>query len=1003
MPERIYKLQPNRTIHLRGFDGLGASAAVHSATSNSFKVSGSFRDAADFAVVVLYDADNFFEHPRLKYLPDFDFSGLTLQFDVHYTNLMQLDSPKFPTIDWPYLGITRAGENSTSETIRLIDYASPVGGTHSAAQGSISIQNGGFQAGDRIVLWYLNYAFEYTVRPLECAFGFSAAGPGTDHWIDVDGIRYQTTEVSGDTTSMILDRLVSELNGFSRVHAVNTGGFQIDLRNVSEDGTAYSVAASSSPNIFTLHGESTTFMASFLAQAITNASYHSEALPITATASGSTITIQCQKPGVDGNFIRIYTTSSSSRLDWNQTLLPLEGGSSDVTWRITLNFSAFNIEQIRRMWLTFSPSLRYGASIDHQEWEAVFTNWTLSGPEDKKALSIAGPDSVRVEENDRWCSYNREWPLEEGFFSQGFAKRSSIIGDQVTIQYSCAATHDLYVGTSLYSDRASVEVMVDGIPQLSLNCRLVTDEAVNTRRKIATGIAPGEHQVTLRQISNGYFYFDYLEAAVPGDVPDALPMVPYFSPALDYSTDHTYKLPPERILWSFDQLGFGGPLNEYLGVFWWNQRKRTGFQFPSVTVTFLGTFNAGDAIFLRVGDQTIGKSVFAGEDTSLFARHFEYFINSTFVGVYASATGNALTITSRSASPAYRYEFQASTNSESTGQIQVSGSLNVGVEGKWEVDPGQSPPINAGARAWLLDMFSGCQSRNREIVMASSMELVNPPAGFATFFPDGEPVETSVGFGNLISTHCAFSSAMLNFQKSVYQTLTGWMSSRGLTPLLQFGEFVWWFFSNWSSMNPSGGMGFHDAETLADAQTALGRPLHRFIHPNDDPSINGYADAAFLRNRLRDYVQSLVTSVRTSFPAAKFEVLFPYDVAHPVPAGIHQLGGALNRFVNFPEEWESKSTSGFDLLKIEALDFGAWCRDLDLCKRAIQFPLSLDWPLESLRYLSPVFRPASVWKKEYLLARGNRIPIVNFWAYDHFCLHGIDPREPQNQASSSSS
>ena len=84
--------------HERGFDDLGASAAIHAATANSFKVSGVFRDPADFAVLVLYDADNFYEHPRLKYLPDTNFDGLTLAFDVYYTGLMPLDSPKFATI-----------------------------------------------------------------------------------------------------------------------------------------------------------------------------------------------------------------------------------------------------------------------------------------------------------------------------------------------------------------------------------------------------------------------------------------------------------------------------------------------------------------------------------------------------------------------------------------------------------------------------------------------------------------------------------------------------------------------------------------------------------------------------------------------------------------------------------------------------------------------------------------------------------------------------------------
>ena len=71
MTERIYKLQPNRTMALRGFDDLGAAAALHSATEDSFKVSGMFRDPADFAVLILYDADNFYEHPRLDYLPGF--------------------------------------------------------------------------------------------------------------------------------------------------------------------------------------------------------------------------------------------------------------------------------------------------------------------------------------------------------------------------------------------------------------------------------------------------------------------------------------------------------------------------------------------------------------------------------------------------------------------------------------------------------------------------------------------------------------------------------------------------------------------------------------------------------------------------------------------------------------------------------------------------------------------------------------------------------------------
>src|SRR5574341_1930930 len=136
-----------------------------------------------------------------------------------------------------------------------------------------------------------------------------------------------------------------------------------------------------------------------------------------------------------------------------------------------------------------------------------------------------------------------------------------------------------------------------------------------------------------------------------------------------------------------------------------------------------------------------------------------------------------------------------------------------------------------------------------------------------------------------------------------------------------------------------------------------------FTGPNDDPGVNGGADATCLRNRLRDHAAAIRDYVRSVHPSARFELLFPYDVNHPVPAGVHNVGGRLNRFVNFPVEWEQKATSGFDRLKMEALDFGAWSRDLNLAMTAILFPLGLGWPKDSLRHLLPVFRPGYAWEK----------------------------------------
>ncbi len=901
MPERIYKLQPDRTIQLRGFDDLGASAAMHSATPSSFKVSGMFRDPADFAVLILYDADNFYEHPRLKYLPDTTFDGLTLAFDVRYAGLMPLDSPKYPTIDWPYLDVIRP-DGSTAK-IPLFAYAEQVAGTYTSAEASFVIEDNGLQPYDRLTIWYLNYAFDYIVP----------ADPPLP--------------------------------------------------------TAADVAAA-------------------LAAQINSANWQGVAIPLHAEAQGATLRLIAGRPGVDGNMITLYAVAKNDRLRTQQPVAALQGGSSDATWRVTLDFTALGVPEIRQMWLTFAPPLANGAAFTDTEWEAEFANWTVTGPESVRALAVAGPGSVRIEEDDYWCVRVGEWTREPGFYSRGFARRASSAGDTITVSYWCSSAHDLYIGTSLHSDRATVGVRLDGDAETELICALNVEPPVNTRRRIRSSVPAGQHTATLRLKTDAPFVFDFLEAVVPSDVPDAPHTLPGIAPALDYSTDHTYKLPPARLLWNFERLGFAGPMNEYIGVFWWNQRRRVNAVIPQVTVTFSGEFLPGDQVFLDIGGQVCGKTVFPNEDAAVIARHFQFLLNASYVGVWAQAADSVLTIATRSLKPAYSFPFNAWKESSqgSSGTVTFTGSLEGGQPGEWVVDPAQTPALNRGASDWHRDLFRECKARNREIVVASSMELVKPPAEFAARFPDGQPVETSVGFGSLVSTHCAFNSAMADYQKQVFLAIADLMAAEQLVPDLQFGEFCWWYFAN------PAGMAFYDDETAAAALAALGRPLHVFLGPDDDAGVNGGADATFLRNRLRDHAAAIRDYVRASHPAARFEVLFPYDVNHPVPAGVHSLGGRLNRYVNFPAEWEQKATSGFDRLKTEALDFGAWSLDLNLVLSAMRFALGLSWPKDSLRHLLPVFRPGYPWEKECLAALGEGFSAATLWAFDHVSLFGLPLR-----------
>ncbi len=701
--------------------------------------------------------------------------------------------------------------------------------------------------------------------------------------------------------------------------------------------------------------------------------------------------------GADGNMIELYSLFASPSLCTAETAVRLSGGNSQVTWTCTIDFTAHNIASLRQCWFTYAAALANSAAFTDTEWSATYTNWQFTGPASATQLFVAGPGSVRLEENSSGCTYTGAWATpspESGFFSNGLARRAGApdraTNETLSVRYHCSSIHDLYIGTSLYINSAALKISLDSAPEFDFSLYLDTGSgpAVNGRRLLLPAVPPGDHTIQFRIATAGYFYFDFLEAAIPSAVPDPPTPRPNVSPALDYSTDHSWKLPPSRILWILDNLGFTGPINQYIGVFWWNQRVNPTAIFRSVQVTFPAPV-PGSILTLMLGGTPVQKTMFPTDTPATVAAHFKRYINAAFVGVWASSTGPTLTITKRS--PVYEFTFSA-------GPLAFTGTLasSPGDLGTWMVDPYQSPPLNRGARDWHLDLYREAKLRDREVTTAGSMELVNPPNGFAACYPDGSPVITDVGFGNFKSTHCAQSSPMRAFQQSVFDCVADLQNSAGLVPNFQLGEYLWWFFSGTT------GMAFYDSETKAAAQAALGRPLHTFLTPTDDPNVNAGADALFLRARLRDHVAQIINHVRSRYPEAITEVLFAYDVNYPTPNQDHfgSLGGPLNRFINFPAEWGSHTTAGFTRLKMEALAFGSRFRNLNLARAAIEFPLTQDWPLDRVRYLAPLFTHSSSWRKEVAIALGLRIPVVNLWAFDQVNIFGLKIGQYYNQSRS---
>jgi len=505
-------------------------------------------------------------------------------------------------------------------------------------------------------------------------------------------------------------------------------------------------------------------------------------------------------------------------------------------------------------------------------------------------------------------------------------------------------------------------------------------------------VAAGQHRVVITLSGNKnpssqgwYFYFDFLECAVKSDVPDPVATTTAVGVATDFDTDNTYKLSPQRLVWNIQKLGLLGEIDHYCGVFWWKQSVASSPSYPQCTVTFSGNWNDQDVVWLHVGGSAIGKTVFGGQDnSSTIARHFANFINAIFDGVWATAAGSVLTITSHSFGSVWQYHVYTELPASNTGSghAPVTGDLRGGTYGvQWVIDPTQTPVLNRAFRDWNTDFFGLLKANGMSAVCSFSQELVNPPDNppssvWVQRFPDGQPVETATGLGTLNSSQIAFSSGPQDYMAQAHAAMAGLMGAAGLTPRLQFGEILWWFLANGS------GMAFYDADTQAAAQSTLGRALATFNTPNDDPSINSYADANFLRTRLYNYVAAIQSAVLAQCPSAVFELLWPMDVNDPDNC-------RLLRYINLPPQWTTRAGSRFDTFLIEGYQYPGINHNLDQATRCAQYPWTeLAWDQAHCRYLMGLYYGTWPWLREFVNVNRLGLPVIKIWAYDHLCLFG---------------
>ncbi len=907
MRETLEKLRPDRDLQCY-FERPSAVAALSQASASGFRLSGTWRQQFDWAVIE-WNRDNIFEHPHLRNLPDGDLSGLTLSYEETRENCMEMDCDLYPTVEWPYLRIW-ALENDVEGLykVRLLDHATPVKGAHACATAEFVLQ-GSATSGDYVGLAWLEEHHTYQLY-------------------------------ASDTLETAAQAIVDSINAFSQTMRAIRLGTTIRL-------------------IYTGPGQ----------------------------------TIENSTTGANGNRIGVYGFVAGAKTEvWTPEWSRLSGGASPTKWRVELNFGTLKdvdgrtvpTQAVRKMRWTYAAAFQRG-EFTRKEFEVRVSNWAVSG--ERRQYRVAGPGSRRIEDDACEVEYTGGWESAAGNFSGGSIHQATSPGSTVTCRYQHPQVHELYLGTRACHSGSTVTIQIDDQTSFSRNLK-IAGEDVLVRLPLGE-VAAGEHTVCIRHegAPGEYFYFDFLEAAIPSFVLPESSTETKLTLATDWDTDHSLALAPERTAWLLHKLGFRGRANHYVGALWFYELYRKNHQYASARVDFVGTpqFSAVTALCIGRVDEPPEKQLILthvnkiGDTAESVARAFELEINRGYMAIRAEADGASLTIYARQMGS--EGNLWKVTGLPVSGPFYVQageGTLDGGVDGKWTTDTGAEQKINRAARDWSRSYYEALRGYGIEVTAAFSLELQHgddsAEAGIAQRYADG-----SACWLNTPALQTNFSPGSVNFWKQAHLEMAAVMNEAGLTPYLQFGEVQWWYFPtrwdrNTNQWVNTGSMPFYDAYTMGRFQSAYNRSMHVFSSHEEDPAPHP-EEVALLQTLVGEFTAAVAAHVRARYPACRFEVLYPVDVNHT----------ALNRLINYPDtEWTPEK---LDCLKTESFSYTS-ARDLDRSRASMDFSSAKGFPQSKRSHLTGIGDYATAWLKEVRLAQAENLESVVLFALDQFCLIG---------------
>ncbi len=936
MSEQISKLTPNRDLQAY-FLTPSAIAALSSASPNGFVLSGKWRQQFDWAVVE-WNRDNVFEHPSLRNLPDGDLSGLSLTYDEARIGCIPFESNLYPVVDWHRVRLWVA-EPDGSETVyyvTLADKAVPVSGTVKPASASMTL----------------------------------IASPGSNRV----GL------------------------AFSEEHYYFQGS----------------------------GGESLSAVAAGIAAAINiNGSQR-----FTATSAGATVTVFCNGSaaelallGSNGNRMSMYGFSENSVAVWQTPGAAFSGGALPGVYRVTLDFGNLRgttdanpntlqtipTSNVRKLRWTWAADLQ-NSEFAQTEFEVSVSNWSVTGT--NQLYSFAGPGSRRIEDTDAGVAYTGAWQLETGNYSNSKIHATSTPGDNCTVTYSETSPHQAYLGLRRTSGAPPVNITIDQGPARQTILTLAGEDVL-VRYPLGT-LAAGSHTVTVTHAGNAsqVLYFDFLEIVYPSQTLPDLPANSQLALATDWDTYHSQSLPAERTAWLIHKLGFTGRVNHYVGALWFYEIVRTGNEYASLSVELqlvgaiannaVITFVlASDQGSLNVGPYSeITHLVLLDDNNTTLAQAFAGLINAGSNLVWASASGNQLTLTARAMGTAGNgVGFKLFTANTGFTATQISTALSGGIDGApynlasspyndtllaqtqfWRTDTSLAR-LNRAARDWHAAYFAAIKSYGMDVVAAFSTELANADpslaAGLAQRYFDGTPVVL-----NTPSIQTNFSPTALAYWKNVYLDVASLQIAAGLAPYLQSGEVQWWY-------TPLTGvsMPFYDAYTRQQFSATYGVPMQEIASDKSTPAAYPN-EVAFLPTLIGVYTAAIRSALRTAYPGCRYEVLYPNDV-NDTP---------LNQLINYPStDW---TPANLTCLKTESFGFtGNY--DLVNCTMSINASAAKGFPNSQRAHLVGVGDAWSAWLKEVDIAQSQGLETVVLFALDQYCLIGYPPPPFVNSTGSS--